>query len=129
MKGKQTQYGTGRYNRPFHDLRIRKGITQEKLADIIGYNSHTIIRIEQGYCGGKLDFWRAVKKALKIPAGDMWYYMNGEIKPDAEWMYQDNEENENFGFFICSNCGAWVEHPEGHLYCHKCGMKMQEAKQ
>lgn len=75
----QTQYGTGRFNKPLYDLRIKQGWSQKKMGEAIGgYEGHTIMRIENGISGGKLDFWRALQKRFDIPDDQMWALMNGK---------------------------------------------------
>jgi hypothetical protein len=44
-----------------------------------GYNAYTIMRVENGISGGKLDFWQSIQKRFNISNEDMWLLMNGEI--------------------------------------------------
>lgn len=75
----QTQYGTGRFNKSLYDLRGMRGWTQGKMGkECGGYNANTIMRIENGISGGKLDFWQAIQKRFNISGADMWLLMNGE---------------------------------------------------
>jgi DNA-binding XRE family transcriptional regulator len=73
----KTQYGTGRFNRPFFELREKRGWTQTEMGDALGYNAHTVCRIENGISGGKLDLWQRVQKTFDIPDEKMWALMNG----------------------------------------------------
>lgn len=74
----QTQYGTGRFNRPLYDLREKMNWTQLQMGEALGYNDHTIMRVENGISGGKLDFWRSVQKRFNIPDEAMWSLINGD---------------------------------------------------
>lgn len=75
----QTDYGTGRFNRPLYELRESLGWTQKQMGEAVGYfNNHTIMRVENGISGGKLDFWQAVQKRFNIPDEAMWSLMNGD---------------------------------------------------
>ncbi len=75
----QTQYGTGKFNVPLYELRAKNNWTQAQMGkECGGYNDHTIMRVENGISGGKLDFWQAVQKRFNIPNEEMWSLMNGE---------------------------------------------------
>lgn len=77
----QTNYGTGRFNRSLYELRESRGWTQKQMGEAIGYfNNHTVMRVENGISGGKLDFWQAVQKAFNIPDEAMWSLMNGDYE-------------------------------------------------
>lgn len=79
MRSKQTQYGTGKFNKPFYDLRMEKNMNQAQMGEAIGgYNAHTIMRIENGLAGGKLDFWMSLQKTFDIPDDQMWALMIGK---------------------------------------------------
>lgn len=76
----QTQYGTGKFNKSLYDLRGMRGWTQAKMGkECGGYNDHTIMRVENGISGGKLNFWQGIQKRFNISNEDMWLLMNGEI--------------------------------------------------
>ena len=77
-KRSQTLYGTGHFNMPLYHLREKTNLTQEEFGKLIGgYNGNTIMRIENGISGGKLNFWQALQKHFQIPDELMWAYMNG----------------------------------------------------
>lgn len=71
---------TARFNRPFYDLRKQREWTQEQMGEAVGYNGHTVGRIESGTSEGKLDLWQRVKEEFEIPAEDMWDLMTGNEK-------------------------------------------------
>ncbi len=65
--------GTGRFNMPLYKLRESHKMSQEDFGKYLGgWTGHTVMRIENGCSGGRLDFWMAVQKAFKIPDADMW---------------------------------------------------------
>lgn len=75
---KRISTGTGRFNMPLYNLRKLSGLTQDQFGRMLGgYNGHTVMRIETGRSGGKLDFWRAVQREFNIPSEQMWELMNG----------------------------------------------------
>ena len=75
----QTQYGTGLFNKSLYDLRAMNNWSQEQMGkECGGYNAHTIMRVENGISGGKLDFWQSVQKRFGISSEDMWLLMNGK---------------------------------------------------
>lgn len=80
-----TRSGTGKFNRSFFELRDKRGWTQEQMGKVLGYNAHTVCRIENGISGGKLDLWQKVKEEFQIPAEAMWDLMTGN-----ETMYKYN---------------------------------------
>lgn len=68
----------GRFNMPLYQLRESTGLSQEAFGrKMAGYNAHTVMRIENGISGGKLDFWTAVQDYFDIPNERMWELMNG----------------------------------------------------
>ena len=76
---RQARYGTGRFNKPFYDLRRKNNMSQKQMGEAVGgYDAHTIMRIENGISGGKLDFWMALQKAFDIPDEQMWSLMIGK---------------------------------------------------
>jgi DNA-binding XRE family transcriptional regulator len=76
----QTQYGTGKFNKSLYDLRAMRNWSQEQMGkECGGYNAHTIMRVENGISGGKLDFWQSIQKRFNISNEDMWLLMNGEV--------------------------------------------------
>lgn len=87
----QTQYGTGRFNKSLYDLRGMRGWTQGKMGkECGGYNANTIMRIENGISGGKLDFWQAVQKRFNISDEDMWSLMNARTIEVSKYGTDDN---------------------------------------
>lgn len=78
----QAKYGTGKFNRPLYQLRELRGLSQKQMGEIVGYNAHTICRVENGISGGKLDFWQAIQKEFNIPSESMWSLINGEFEED-----------------------------------------------
>lgn len=73
-----TQDSIGKFNKPLYDLRMSRGESQKEFGDAIGYDAHTIMRIENGKSGGKLNFWRSLQDACNIPDSQMWALMNGK---------------------------------------------------
>ncbi len=41
-----TQDSIGKFNKPLYDLRMSRGESQKEFGDAIGYDAHTIMRIE-----------------------------------------------------------------------------------
>ena len=72
------QYGIGHFNHKFYQLRKDQNLTQTELGKKLGYDNHTIMRVENGWSGGKLDFWVAVQKFYGIPDSEMWSLMLGK---------------------------------------------------
>ena len=88
----QTQYGTGIFNKSLYDLRDMHGWTQEEMGrECGGYNAHTIMRVENGISGGKLNFWQAVQTRFNISNEDMWLLMNGEIIDISKYKTQKGD--------------------------------------
>lgn len=75
-----------------------------------------------GDLGDSPDCWRtgwddaitsAIAEMKKLPAAD--------VRPErhGKWIYLDE------GIHECSECGAWLDRPpSAHVYCWKCGAKM-----
>ena len=57
-------------------IRLKKGLTQKKLADKIGISYPNYCLIERGKRIGNLTTWIKIKKVLNIPKAEMWEIIN-----------------------------------------------------
>lgn len=63
-------------------FRIKKKLSQQEIADKIGYMRATYSAIETGKRQGRQAFWDALKEAFNIPDSEMWELMQlDEEKP------------------------------------------------
>lgn len=56
-------------------LRIKNGLTQEAIAEKIGYSRQAYAAVENGFAIGTLKFWQTVQKAFHVEASEMWELM------------------------------------------------------
>lgn len=61
-------------------FRVKMKLSQEEMAEKIGYGRATYSAIESGKRAGRQQFWRDFQKAFDIPDADLWGY----IKNDEE---------------------------------------------
>lgn len=59
-------------------FRVAHNLTQEEIADKIGFARATYSAIEKGRRNGKQPFWESLQKTFKIPATEMWELMKCE---------------------------------------------------
>lgn len=59
-------------------FRVRKNLSQEKMAERIGCKRVTYSTIENGVRNGRQTFWNKLQKAFDVPESEMWELMKNE---------------------------------------------------
>lgn len=57
-------------------LRVSHDLTQDQLAERIGYNRHYISTVELGKRRGSPEFWKALQTEFNLSDADMWRMSN-----------------------------------------------------
>lgn len=68
--------------------RVKRNMTQGKVADLVGCNRVTYSMVERGERSGTHDFWKAIQSIFNVPDGKMYDLM----KVDEE--LKESEERE-----------------------------------
>lgn len=68
------------------DLRLWRNLTQEGLAELIGAERRTVVRIELGITSPSLDRLLQLARALDVPARDLMPAASGRGTPDGTEM-------------------------------------------
>lgn len=66
------------------DARLERGISQEKLAEILGFDTRTILNIEAGRGNPKFDKLYPLITYLKIPADKIFYPESENPQPELQ---------------------------------------------
>ena len=53
-------------------FRVKQHLTQQQMADKLGYTRASYQAIEKGSRNGQKAFWNALQSAFNIPAAEMW---------------------------------------------------------
>lgn len=53
-------------------FRVKKGLTQDEIAEKIGYTRAAYSAIEAGKRDGRESFWNALQNGFNIPDAEMW---------------------------------------------------------
>lgn len=48
-------------------------------------------------------------------------------RPQGKWIEQNDTSKHHFGWYYCSNCGAYLMSEEGANYCSCCGTEMEDS--
>lgn len=59
-------------------FRVKRGLTQEEISDLIGCARATYSMIETGKREGRRSFWNALQKAFNVADDEMWELMKVE---------------------------------------------------
>lgn len=59
-------------------FRVRRNLSQEKIADQIGCKRVTYAAIENGIRAGRQTFWLKLQQAFNVPESEMWELMKNE---------------------------------------------------
>lgn len=66
------------------EARTERGLSQEKLAEILGFDSRTILNIEAGRGNPKFDNLCSLVTYLSLPAGDIFYPDSAKENPSIQ---------------------------------------------
>ncbi len=66
------------------DARLERGISQEKLAEILGFDTRTILNIEAGRGNPKFDKLYPLITYLKMPANKIFYPESENPQPELQ---------------------------------------------
>ena len=66
------------------DARLERGLSQEKLAELLGFDTRTILNIEAGRGNPKYDKLYPLITYLKIPADLIFYPDTSDPKPELQ---------------------------------------------
>ena len=81
------------YGKRIKELRERKKLTQEKLAEKVGLDLQTISRIETGYYFTSFENLEKLADALDVTIADLFNF--GHVKPKEELIKEINTELAN----------------------------------
>lgn len=48
-------------------------------------------------------------------------------RPQGKWIEQNDTSKHHFGWYYCSNCGAYLMSADGANYCSCCGAEMEDS--
>ena len=48
-------------------------------------------------------------------------------RPKGKWVEQSDTSKHHFGWYYCSNCGAYLMSADGANYCSCCGAEMEDS--
>lgn len=59
-------------------LRVKYNLSQQELADAVGFTRQTYQAIESGHRRGTEEFWESLQTRFNIPDSEMWGLMHHE---------------------------------------------------
>lgn len=59
-------------NKSLKVLRVKKGLTQEQMAQRMGWSRQYYAKTENGHSRGTITFWSQLQAAFGVPDEEMW---------------------------------------------------------
>lgn len=63
-------------NKSLKVLRVKNGLTQEQMANKMGWSRQYYAKTESGRSFGTVPFWNKLQKAFGVPDDEMWLLVN-----------------------------------------------------
>lgn len=73
---------------------------------------------------------KLANSTVKFATYDDWEHCCDVIesveREKGEWLLQDDRTKKRYGWYICSECGAWIGEPTN--FCSNCGSDMRKEE-